>query len=65
MGEVGTRVNSVNYGDIIFTLIAFGFFVLLIVTVRLVFFSMKRRTSQLNAIESKLDALSEKIDKGN
>lgn len=63
--NIGMHNGYFNVGDLIFTLFSFGFLALIIVSVIWLLSSNKKHTNQLNNIENKIDALSEKVNKQN
>ena len=63
--NIGTINKDFNIGDLIFTLFSLGFLALIVLSVIWLLGSNKKRKNQLNNIENKIDALSEKVNKRN
>lgn len=58
-------LGDFNVGDALFQLFSFGFLVLIIVLIVLLFRSFPKRRNQLDRIEKKVDAINEQIKKDN
>lgn len=63
--DVESVNDGINLGDLIITLVSFGFLAIIVILVIWFLASNKKRKNQLNDIENKIDALSEKINKDN
>lgn len=63
--DVESVNESINLGDLIITLVSFGFLAIIVILVIWFLVSNKKRKNQLNSIENKIDALSEKVNKFN
>lgn len=55
--------EGINIGDLIITIVSFGFLAIIVILVIWFLSSNKKRKNQLNNIENKIDALSEKVNK--
>ena len=63
--SLGTFNKNLNVGDLIFTLFSLGILAIIIISVIWLLSSNKKRKNQLDNIENKIDALSEKLTKRN
>lgn len=61
----GVLMGGFNIGDALFQLFSFGFLVLIIVLIVLLFRSFSKRRNQLDSIEKKIDSINEQIKKDN
>ena len=63
--DVESVNDGINLRDLINTIVSFGLLGIIVILVIWFLASNKKRKNQLNDIENKIDALSEKINKDN